>query len=136
MQPGEPWPLPDLDTADSESGGPVLVTVKWSVRADQRDAFLELAGRLRALRRSTGATSWRLYRPAGNKSELLETFVVGSWAEHERQHARIYPPDQALLDQLDATLEPGHSREVTHYLAQNTRPRHTTRLHPRTHPVD
>ena len=127
MQPGEPWPLPDLDPADSESGGPVLVTVKWFVRADQTDTFLELADQLRALRRRTGATSWRLYRPAGNESEFLETFVVGSWAEHERQHARIYPPppppDQALLDQLDATLEPGHPREVTHYLAQSTRSR-------------
>jgi MFS family permease len=117
LQPGEPWPLPELDEADLANSGPVLVTVKWLVRPERRADFLGLTGELRNIRRRTGAMSWRLYREAGQADEFVESFVVGSWAEHERQHGRIYASDQAVLDQLDATLEPSHPRSVEHYFA-------------------
>jgi MFS family permease len=115
-QPGEPWPLPDLDAA-GVNDGPVLVTVMWSVQHDRRSDFLALTPELRRLRHRTGAASWRLYREVADASEFVETFIVGSWAEHERQHGRIYESDLAILDQLDATLDPGHPRQVEHYLA-------------------
>lgn len=120
-QPGDPWPLPDL--AQPDSAGPVLVTVQWPVDPARVTQFLELAPELRRLRRRTGALSWKLYRRADQSNEFVETFVLGTWAEHERQHARVYPRDQATLEQLDGTLLAGRPREATHYVAVRSRRR-------------
>jgi hypothetical protein len=110
----EPWALPKVENVEA---GPVMVTVTWAVQPESLDEFLELAGELRRLRRRTGAGSWRLYRQADDPHELLETFIVGSWAEHERQHARMYPAETAVIDRLEQTLLPGKPRLVRHSLA-------------------
>jgi MFS family permease len=114
MQPGEPWPLPEIDP-NLFGGGPVMVNVHWPVRNDKTDAFLALAPELRRIRRRTGATSWRLYRETDNSDEFVESFIVGTWEEHERQHQRVYSRDESVLDQLDAMLD--HPRRVEHFLA-------------------
>jgi hypothetical protein len=121
-QPGEPWPLPDLDRAD-DNAGPVLVTVEWPVQPSQVARFLELEPELRRIRRRTGALSWKLYRKAAESTVFLETFVLGSWADHERQHARMYPQDEATLAELDSTLVAGQARGPVHYIAARPRPR-------------
>jgi MFS family permease len=120
VQAAEPWALPQVQDPD---GGPVMVTVTWPVQPERLDDFLALAGELRRLRRRTGAMSWRLYRQAEDRYELIETFVVGSWAEHERQHARIYPAETEVIDRLEQTLLPGRPRLVEHSLAVSTRRR-------------
>ena len=107
VEAAEPWALPEV--RDPEAG-PVMVSVTWPVQPERLDDFLALAGELRRLRRRTGAGSWRLYRQAEDQYELLETFIVGSWAEHERQHARMYPSDTGVLDRLDQTLLPDRPR--------------------------
>ena len=106
--------LPEVEDPEA---GPVMVTVTWAVQPEGLDDFLALAGELRRLRRRTGAGSWRLYRQAEDQYELLETFIVGSWAEHERQHARMYPAETAVIDRLEQTLLPGRPRLVHHSLA-------------------
>jgi MFS family permease len=116
----EPWALPQVQDPE---GGPVLVTVIWPVQPERLDDFLEHGGELRRLRRRTGAGSWRLYRRAEDRYELIEIFIVGSWAEHERQHARIYPAETGVIDRLEQTLLAGRSRQVHHSLAVATRHR-------------
>jgi hypothetical protein len=117
VQAAEPWALPEVENVEA---GPVMVSVTWAVRPESFDDFLALAGELRRLRRRTGAGSWRLYRQAEDQYELLETFIVGSWAEHERQHARIYPAETAVIDRLEQTLVPDRPRLVHHSLAVRT----------------
>ena len=121
VPPGEPWPLPEVELADAGRAGPVMVTARWPVRPDAAGDFLEHSHGLRDIRRRTGATSWRLYRSAENDVGFVESFVVGSWAEHERQHARTSPSDLALIDRLETTLRPGEARTVTHYIAVGSR---------------
>ena len=48
---------------------------------------------------------------------LIETFLVGSWEEHERQHARLTNQDARQLDQLESLLIPGAQRVAHHYIA-------------------
>jgi MFS family permease len=120
VQPGEPWPLPDLADAETDDEGPVMVTVRWLIRSEAADEFTALARQLRAIRRRTGATSWRLYRESDRVDAFVETFIVGSWAEHERQHARIAPRDLEIFRRLDDALDPSAGREVHHYLAVPT----------------
>jgi MFS family permease len=120
VQPGEPWLLPDLAGDQAGDEGPVMVTVRWQVRAEAADEFTALTRQLRAIRRRTGATTWRLYRESGHQNTFVESFIVGSWTEHERQHARIAPRDLDTVNQLDHTLDPSTPREARHYLAVPT----------------
>jgi hypothetical protein len=122
VQPGEPWPLPDL-AGNRGDDGPVMVTVRWQVRAQAAEEFTALSRELRAIRHRTGASGWRLYRDSEHENAFVESFVVGSWAEHERQHARITPRDLETFDRLDRTLDPPVAREVHHYIAVPTRHR-------------
>ena len=47
----------------------------------------------------------------------MESYIVGSWAEHERQHARVSARDLEVLDRMDGTLIPNRRRQAEHYLA-------------------
>ena len=116
-EPAEPWLLPQLEGADGPDAGPVMVTAVWSVEPARLQDFLALSSELRRVRRRTGASWWRLYHSAGDADELVEVFQVGSWGEHERQHARMYPPDVALFERLEQMLVPGRPRLVHHSLA-------------------
>ena len=43
---------------------------------------------MRSFRRREGAVRWDLFRDLADSDRYLETFLVPSWAEHMRQHAR------------------------------------------------
>jgi MFS family permease len=111
---GEPLPLPAVP--DDLMNGPILVTVDYSVAPGNADTFLALAGDLRAIRRRTGASRWHLHRDVEDADSFIETFLVGSWQEHERQHTRLEHADQALLDRIDSLLRVGQPRTARHSL--------------------
>jgi hypothetical protein len=114
----------DLRTGAAQADGPARA-LRIVRRCGSRDG--DRARLLGQLRRRTGAGSWRLYRQAEDRYELVETFIVGSWAEHERQHARMYPSDTGVLDRLDQTLLPDRPRLVQHSLAVRTRHQHISK---------
>ncbi len=73
--------------------GPVLVTVEYHVDPSQAASFIAAAHRLGRLRRRDGASQWGLFRDTAQPDRYLETFLVGSWAEHLRQHERSVRAD-------------------------------------------
>lgn len=117
----EPLPLPAEPIAVEE--GPVVVTVDYLLAPGQSDAFLDAAAELRRTRRRTGATRWHLHRDVADPDLFTETFLVGSWEEHERQHARLENRDRAVLDGIDALLAPGQARTAHHAVGVRP-PRH------------
>jgi MFS family permease len=66
--------------------GPVLVTVEWHVEEANAEEFVEAMRRVGRSRRRTGASMWGLFRDSEDQERFLETFVVGTWHEHLRQH--------------------------------------------------
>jgi hypothetical protein len=108
----EPLPLPE--TTDTSGHGPLAVTVEYAIQPSRVDAFLELTSDLRRLRRRTGAVHWHLHRDVSDQSLFTELFIVGSWEEHEHQHARVEHADQQLLAQIDQLLQPGKPRIAHH----------------------
>jgi MFS family permease len=113
VTPAESMPLTDLPGGAS---GPVLVTVTYDVPPGSEAAFLARADRLRHFRQRTGGIQWRLFTDEQAPDRYLETFLVGSWEEHERQHARQTAQDAALLEELGTLLAPGTQRVGHHYL--------------------
>jgi hypothetical protein len=88
----------DLDVALVD--GPVLVTVEYLVDARHASAFVDVMREYEHVRRRDGASRWGIYRDTEVLDRYVETFVVASWAEHLRQHARFTQADRTLEDRI------------------------------------
>jgi MFS family permease len=126
----EPLPLPQVPDDLDVQHGPVLVTVDYALAPGSSDAFLELAAELRRMRRRTGAIRWHLHRDVEDPDLFTETFLVGSWEEHERQHARL-ATDHDVLDRIDGLLREGRPRSAQHAIGVAPTRHHAGLLHRR-----
>jgi hypothetical protein len=117
VMPADSMPLRDAPPATE---GTVLVIARYDVAPGSEEAFLARSDRLRHFRQRTGAVEWRLFVDERRPGRYVETFLVGSWEEHERQHARATQNDEALLAELNAFLVPGTRRVANHYVAART----------------
>jgi predicted MFS family arabinose efflux permease len=112
------WPAPALAAGEGTTpGGPVMISVEYRVREEQREAFLAELYDARFSRRRTGASAWRMWRDSADTERFVEQFVVASWQEHLRQHERVSARDRARLDRVRALSEAEHPPRVTHWLA-------------------
>ncbi|RJF88909.1 MFS transporter [Oleomonas cavernae] len=96
LTPSNHWPEPLVATPIEGDRGPVLVTIEYLVDQAQRPAFLKVLHRLSAERRRDGAYSWGLTEDAEDATRIVEWFLVESWIEHLRQHARVSKADADL----------------------------------------
>jgi len=97
-----------LSVAEEEidgSRGPVLVTAEYRVRPENRDEFVRAMQELRIVRRRDGALRWGLFHDPTEPTRYLETFLIGSWAEHLRQHHRATMADQTIERRVQALAE-------------------------------
>ena len=106
VDPWNHWRLPaiigDLDLALDD--GPVLVTVEYSVDPGHAGSFVHAMHDYEHVRRRDGASRWGLFRDTEISDRYVETFVVGSWAEHLRQHARVTQADREFELQIAAFI--------------------------------
>lgn len=110
--------LPDLAIEPDPADGPVLITVGYRVPPANADAFVRLATRMGRFRRRTGARRWSLWQDQAEPGRYVETFVVGTWGEHLRQHLeRNTVAERELAAEIRALLEPGTDLEIAHQLA-------------------
>jgi quinol monooxygenase YgiN len=110
------WPVPVTVQAIDEDRGPVLVTVEYRIRPEDRAAFLDAIAAVEPERRRDGAYRWGVFEDAAVAGRIVETFLVASWMEHLRQHERVTNADRAVEEcvrkfQLDG--EP----KITHLIA-------------------
>jgi MFS family permease len=84
----DPRADPDIALTPLPTDGPVLVTVTYRVTSTEMAEFAELMRDVEQHRRRTGAYQWGLFRDLAEPDRFVETFHVGSWAEHLRQHQR------------------------------------------------
>jgi predicted MFS family arabinose efflux permease len=99
LTPWNHWRIPVVG-ADVDSGGPILVTVEYDVAPERVTEFIETMREYGRIRRRDGASRWGICRDLEISNRYLETFVVGSWAEHIRQHDRITRADSPLEERL------------------------------------
>ena len=99
--------------------GPVLVTVEYRVRKEDRAAFLGGLHPISAERRRNGAYAWGIAEDAADPERIVEWFMVESWAEHMRQHARHTNEDRAAQDLARSFHTGDSSPVVTHLIAED-----------------
>lgn len=100
LTPWNHWRIPFVVSPDSDVNGPVLVTVEYQVEGDKVAEFIRTMREYGRLRRRDGASCWRICRDAEMPDRYLETFIVSSWAEHLRQHARAIRADSQSEERL------------------------------------
>lgn len=100
------WRVPSIAPALEPDGdqGPVLVTVEYFVQPDRVAEFLDTIHGFERVRRRDGAMQWGVFYDSERPGRYLETFLVESWAEHLRQHARFTLADRELESRVTNTL--------------------------------
>ncbi len=113
------WPTPRIVRGIDDDDGPVRVLIEYTVPEANARAFSRLLRAREHRRRRGGAIEWDLYRDVSQATRWLETFVVDSWGEHERQHSRTTAADRRSSVRIAALLEPGTSPVIGHFIASD-----------------
>lgn len=116
LTPSMHWPEPVITNEVDDERGPVLVTIEYRVATQDREVFLAAIRPIASERRRDGAYRWGVFEDTANAGRWLEMFLVDSWAEHLRQHARVTNADLALEQALRRFQTDGPPI-VTHFLA-------------------
>lgn len=101
--------------------GPVLIVIEYDVAAQDREAFLAAIGELRLERLRDGAYDWDIFEDAAVPGRMIETFLVSSWLEHQRQHHRVTADDRDLQERLHKFHKGGKPPIVQHLIAARPR---------------
>jgi MFS family permease len=114
------WPKPTMFAEPEPDAGPVLVTIEYNVAPAKSREFLEAIHKYQRIRRRDGATRWGVYYDSESPGTYLETFLVGSWAEHQRQHDRFTVADKAIENEVFGLA--GEPIQIHHFIyARNPR---------------
>jgi len=117
LTPSMHWPTPEYADDIRPDSGPVMITIEYTVRKQDRAEFYRLSRQLKQLRKRDGAFFWELFVKPDSPDCLVEVFMVNSWLEHLRQHTRVTMLDKQLQDRIRA-LHSGEGKPFrSHYIA-------------------
>jgi MFS family permease len=119
LTPSMHWPAPVTTYAIQDDRGPVLVTVEYRIRPQDRQEFLQVLEQLEYERRRDGAYQWGVFEDAADEGRIVENFLVASWMEHLRQHERVTNADRLVEDCVER-FHLGDEPKVTHFIAAST----------------
>jgi MFS family permease len=115
LSPAGTWSDPAATLEPVPSDGPVLITVEYTIHSSDADTFVAAMQELGRVRRRDGAYRWNLYEDLEAPGCYLETFVVDSWEEHLRQHARLTVADLDVERRAKA-MHRGHEPPAVRHL--------------------
>jgi MFS family permease len=119
LTPSMHWPTPITTGAIDHDRGPVLVTVEYRIRPQDRAAFLQGLAKLEPARRRDGAYAWGIFEDAAEQGRFVETFLVDSWLEHLRQHERVTNDDRRAQEAIER-FNVGGEPKITHFIAADS----------------
>jgi MFS family permease len=120
LSPSGHWSDPKLTITPDPQDGPVLVTVEYRVPIERANEFIQAMDSMRIFRYREGAISWGIFRDLADPDRYVETFLVTTWAEHMRQHARVTVVDQEIEAHTFSFLQPGVEPFASHLIAART----------------
>jgi hypothetical protein len=124
LTPSMHWPEPamasQMATSLEEDRGPVLITVEYRVDAARVADFLAALRSFAPERLRDGAYQWGVYEDTAEPGRFVESFLVPSWLEHQRQHHRVSREDEALQLRLRTFHLGSEPPLVRHFVAPAT----------------
>jgi len=117
LTPSAHWPEPKVQAEPEAQAGPVLVTIEYEIDPNDADAFTEAAQALVEIKRRDGAFYWNLFLDTAEPGRFVETFIVDSWAEHERQHGRLTKADREVEERVQRFHLGKLPLKISHFIA-------------------
>ena len=96
LSPSNHWQGHALANEPGPDDGPILVTIEYHIDPAEAVAFRAAMFHLRETRLRDGAFRCSVFVDLEDATLYRETFLVGSWAEHLRQHERATVDDQRI----------------------------------------
>jgi hypothetical protein len=100
LTPSLHWPDPVLSGDVELDRGPVQIIIEYKIAPQDREAFLAAISELSHERLRDGAYDWDVFEDAAEPGRMIETFLVSSWIEHQRQHHRVTADDREVQERL------------------------------------
>ena len=97
LSPSNHWAEVAVAIPLANDRGPVLIEIEYRIATDKQAAFIAALRNFRVTRHRDGAIRWEVWEDVAEPGRVVEEFVVESWVEHQRQHARVTHTD--ALDQ-------------------------------------
>jgi len=116
LTPSRHWQEHHLAIEPQPEDGPVLVSIDYDVAPENHAAFRTAAAGLRRIRLRDGAFRWSLFHDLAQPNHFRESFLVGSWAEHLRQHDRATLEDKRFEDAVIAYHRGAEEPRINHFL--------------------
>jgi hypothetical protein len=114
------WSEPEFVLQPEPDEGPIRIEIEYRIAGEDTAEFLEAMRGLRRTRRRDGAMQWSLYQDLSDPERHVETFLVSSWAEHERAQERAVRSDRTQIERVLA-LHRGEPPRVSHLLGHRFR---------------
>jgi MFS family permease len=116
LTPSMHWPeVVPVEEVEADRG-PVLVTVEYNVRPEDRAPFLNAVNKFADERRRDGAFDWDIFEDLAAPGRFVETFLLDSWLEHMRQHHRVTGSDRSLQEAVNRFQIDG-APKVSHFIS-------------------
>jgi MFS family permease/quinol monooxygenase YgiN len=119
LAPSNHWAEPVVSVQPADDRGPVLIEIEYRVEPARLAEFVSALRKFHSVRQRDGAIRWDVWEDVAEPGRVIESFVVESWVEHQRQHARVTHADQ--LDQQ--TLQAFHVGDQPPVVRHMLRPR-------------
>lgn len=119
LEPSLHWSDPIVVSEPHPQDGPVLVTVDYQIEPERAEEFVAAMREVKRILRRDGAIRWGLFADPAQPGHYVETFLVESWAEHMRQHARVTNEDRIAQDLVRGLHTGASPPVVTHLIAQD-----------------
>jgi len=125
LEPSMHWPDPVFVTEPLPHAGPVLVSIEYQIDPARADDFVRAMRDVKRIARRDGAVRWALFMNPAQPDYYRESFLVESWAEHMRQHARVTMEDRIVQDHARSFHVGPEPPKVTHLIAQDLKTKRT-----------
>jgi MFS family permease len=119
LEPSLHWSEPTVVTEFDPQAGPVLVMVDYQIAPERAAEFVAAMQDWKRIVRRDGAIRWGLFADPAQPSHYIETFLVETWAEHMRQHARVTNEDRAVQERVNSFHLGSTGPTVIHLIAQD-----------------
>jgi MFS family permease len=117
LTPSLHWPDPVLSGDVELDRGPVQIMIEYRIAPEDREAFLRKINAFSAERLRDGAYDWDVFEDAAEPGRMIETFLVSSWLEHQRQHHRVTADDREVQQSLHKFHRSAKPPVIQHFIA-------------------
>lgn len=102
LSPSNHWAEPVLTVKPADDRGPVLIEIEYRIEPARLPELVSALRRFRSSRQRDGAIRWDIWEDVEEPGRIIESFVVESWVEHQRQHGRVTRTDQLDQETINA----------------------------------